>query len=115
MVGTARLELQRLADHLRRRPFSEVAPLLGYQLDPPDRWRWRREGSVINVTGKKFYDHLQGCDGGGATDLVIHGRGCSPAEAIRWPVGKPFVPEIEETVAPAVAKTFVPPEACERY
>lgn len=69
---------------------------------------------MINVTGMKFYDHLQGCGGGGAIDLVIHGRGCSPAEAIGWLAGKPFVPEIEETVAPAVAKAFVPPEACER-
>ena len=68
---------------------------------------------MINVTGMKFYDHLQGCGGGGAIDLVIHGRGCSPAVAIRWLAGKPFVPEIEETVAPAVAKAFVPPEACE--
>ncbi len=114
MSGKARLELQRLADDVRHRPLGEVALLLGYQPDPTDRSRWRREGSVINVTGMKFYDHLQGCGGGGAIDLVIHGRGCSPAEAIRWLAGKPFVPEIGETVAPAVAKAFVPPEACER-
>ena len=113
MAGTARLELQRLADDVRHRPLGEVAPLLGYRPDPTDRSRWHREGSVINVTGMKFYDHLQGCGGGGAIDLVIHGRGCSPGEAIRWLAGKPFVPEIEETVAPVVAKAFVPPEACE--
>ena len=83
MAGTGRPELQRLPDDVRHRPLGEVAPLLGYQPDPIDRSRWRREGSVINVTGMKFYDYLQRCGGGGAIDLVIHARGCSSAETIR--------------------------------
>ena len=44
---------------------------------------------MINVAGMKFYDHLQGRRGGRAIDLVIHARGCSSVEAIRWLAGKP--------------------------
>ena len=73
-----------LADEVRAFPLGEVAPLLGYCRDASDRARWRREGSVISVTGMKFYDHLQGRGGGGAIDLVIHARGCGAVEAIRW-------------------------------
>ena len=68
--------LRDLADEVRVLPLGEVAVLLGYRRDASDRSRWRREGSVISVTGMKFYDHLQGRGGGGAIDLVIHARGC---------------------------------------
>jgi len=113
MTGVSDQSLRRLADDVRSRPLGEVAPLLGYRRDPTDRSRWRRAGSVITVRGLKFYDHLQGCGGGGAIDLVVHGLDCSPVEAIRWLSGGPCVPEIEEPVAPTGARTLVLPEACE--
>ena len=59
----------------------ELAPLLGYRQDTVDRSRWRRKGSVVNVKGAKFFDHLQGSGGGGAIDLVVHARGCTPTAA----------------------------------
>ena len=113
MSGGLGQALRRLADDVRLRPLGEVAPLLGYRRDPTDRSRWRRSGSVITVRGMKFYDHLQGCGGGGAIDLVVHGLGCSPVEAIRWLAGRPCVPEIEESAPPSRARPFVLPEACE--
>ena len=69
MARTTHLELQRLAAAVRHRPLGEVALLLGYQPDPTDRSRWRREGSVITVTGMKFYDHLQGVAVAGRSTL----------------------------------------------
>ena len=115
MGGTKDLEQKPLSDDVRHRPLFEVAALLGYQPDPIDRSRWRLADSVINLAGMKFYDHLQGCGGGGAIDLVIHARGSNSAEAIRWLAEKPFVREIEETVAATVAQAFVPPKAGDRY
>ena len=76
--------LRDLADEVRVLPLGEVAVLLGYRRDASDRSRWRREGSVISVTGMKFHDHLQGRGGGGAIDLVVHARGCGAVGAIRW-------------------------------
>ena len=87
-----REELRGLADAARLRPLEEVAPLLGFVRDPADRSRWLREGSVLSVTGIRFFDHLQGRGGGGAIDLVVHARGCRPAAAIRWLAGLPTVP-----------------------
>ena len=77
-------DLRDLADEVRVLPLGEVAGLLGYRRDVSDRSRWRRDGSVISVSGMKFFDHLQGRGGGGAIDLVIHARGCGAVEAIRW-------------------------------
>lgn len=113
MDGGSGCGLRRLADDVRLRPLVEVAPLLGYRRDPTDRSRWRRSGSVITVRGMKFYDHLQGCGGGGAIDLVVHGLGCSAVEAIRWLAGHACVPEIEEPVTAARPRALVLPEACE--
>ena len=113
MAGESGQALRRLADDVRSRALGEVALLLGYRRDPTDRSRWRRAGSVITVRGMKFYDHLQGCGGGGAIDLVVHGLGCGSVEAIRWLAGRPCVPEIEEPVPAARTRTFVLPEACE--
>ena len=113
MTGVWDRALRRLADDVRSRPLDEVASLLGYRRDPTDRSRWRRAGSVITVRGLKFYDHLQGCGGGGAIDLVVHGLDCSPVEVIRWLAGRACVPEIEEPEAPTRARRLVLPEACE--
>ena len=83
MAMRDRGELRGLAEAVRLRPLEEIAPLLGFVRDPADRSRWRREGSVLSVTGIRFFDHLQG--GGGAIDLVVHG--CRPAAAVRWLAG----------------------------
>ena len=66
MAMRDREELRGLADAVRLRPLEEIAPLLGFVRDPADRSRWRREGSVLSVTGIRFFDHLQGRGGGGA-------------------------------------------------
>ena len=65
MAGRGRQELRDLADAVRLRPLDEVAPLLGYVRDPVDRTRWHRDGSVLSVTGVRYFDHLQGRGGGG--------------------------------------------------
>ena len=54
MAGRGRRELRDLADAVRLRPLEEVAPFLCYVRDPADRSRWRRDGSVLSVTGMKF-------------------------------------------------------------
>ena len=72
MAGRGRRELRDLADAVRLRPLEEVATFLGYVRDPADRSRWRRDGSVLSVTGMKYFDHLRGQGGGGAIDLVVH-------------------------------------------
>ena len=117
MAGRGRRELRDLADAVRLRPLEEVAPFLGYVRDPTDRSRWRRDGSVLSVTGMKYFDHLRGRGGGGAIDLVVHARRCSPAAAIRWLAGLTPVPT--PTAGAAVRAgprpaAFVPPVPCVR-
>ena len=97
---------------LRRIPLEHVALRLGYRRDPRDRKRWKRQGSVINISGAKFFDHLQGKGGGGAIDLAIHGRGCSFAEAVRW-LGGQTAPVTAGTPKPVSRAPFRPPPACE--
>ena len=70
------------AERLRSIPLEEVAESLGYQRDPRDGARWRRDGSIVSISGAKFYDHLQGKGGGGAIDLVIHAEGCGFLQAL---------------------------------
>ena len=79
-----RREQRALADALRALPLEEVAAALGYRRDPRDRTRWKRKGSVLSVTGAKFYDHLKGVGGGGAIDLAIHARQCGFRDALRF-------------------------------
>ena len=83
---------RRPADEVRSRPLTEVAPLLGYEQDRNDRCRWRRDGSVIRTNEPKYYDHIAGCGGGGAVDLVIHALGCNPMQAINWLAGRQSPP-----------------------
>ncbi|MCY4460198.1 MAG: hypothetical protein OXC26_07345 [Albidovulum sp.] len=45
---------RRLADEVRSRPLTEVAPLLGYERDGTDRCRWRRDGSVISINASSI-------------------------------------------------------------
>ena len=65
-------------------PLEAVATALGYRKDPADRTRFKRRGSVISVTGPRFFDHLRNRGGGGAIDLVIHATGCRFPEALRF-------------------------------
>ena len=53
------------------RPLDEVAPLLGYVRNPADRTRWRQDGSVLSVTGVRYFDHLQGRGGGAGTRVAL--------------------------------------------
>lgn len=105
----------RLADTVRGLPLAALAPRLGYRQCPVDRKRWRRHGSVVSVNGTVFYDHVQMRGGAGAIDFVIHARGGSAAEAIRWLAGKPFPVTRETPVAPDAPKRFVPPPPCARH
>ena len=111
MAMRDREELRGLADAVRLRPLEEIAPLLGFVRDPADRSRWLREGSVLSVTGIRFFDHLQGRGGGGAIDLVVHARGCRPAAAIRWLAGLPSMPVPVAPVRSGRA-AFVPLRPC---
>lgn len=67
---------------LRQLPLRQVAARLGYRCDPRDRSRFRREGSILSITGEKFYDYRRMQGGGGAIDLVIHAEGASFPEAV---------------------------------
>ncbi len=79
-----RREQRALADTLRTLPLEEVAAALGYRRDPRDRARWKRKGSVISLTGAKFFDHILQSGGGGAIDLAIHARQCGFRDALRF-------------------------------
>ncbi len=104
---------RRLADEVRCRSLALVAPLLGYEQDRTDRCRWRRPGSVISINGPKYYDHIVGCGGGGAIDLVIHARGCTPMQAINWLAGRPSPPGTARPAAPVRARALALPPPCE--
>ncbi len=65
------------ADRLRELDLARVATTCGYRQDPTDCSRWKRPGSVLSINGCKFFDHLRGTGGGGAIDLMMHGKGCS--------------------------------------
>ena len=71
-------------ERCRNIPLDRVAVALGYRPDPADRARFKREGSVISINGKKFFDHLRGTGGGGAIDLVIHATRWRFAHALRF-------------------------------
>ena len=64
------------ADRLRGLDLQRVATTCGYRQDPKDGSRWKRPGSVLSINGERFFDHLRGTGGGGAIDLVMHGKGC---------------------------------------
>ena len=79
-----RREQRALADALRALPLEAVAAALGYRQDPRDRARWKRDGSVLSLTGERFYDHLRGVGGGGAIDLAMHARQRGFRDALRF-------------------------------
>ena len=63
------------ATAVRHSPLKPLAAQLGYHKDPLNRARWKRPGSVLSITGSKFFDHCCGQGGGGAIDLVMHAQG----------------------------------------
>ena len=67
---------------VRSLPLEGVAARLGYRQDVADPTRWMQEGSVLSLTGAKFYDHYRQCGGGGAIDLVMQARGCGFRAAV---------------------------------
>ena len=67
---------------IRSQPLEPIAEALGYRRDPTDRARFKRPGSIISITGPRFFDHLAGTGGGGAIDLVLHARGGSFRDAV---------------------------------
>ncbi len=74
---------------VRHSPLKPLAAQLGYHKDPLNRARWKRPGSVLSITGSKFFDHCCGRGGGGAIDLVMHAQGCCFTQAVRWLEGHP--------------------------
>ena len=77
------------ATAVRHSPLKPLAAQLGYHKDPLNRARWKRPGSVLSITGSKFFDHCCGQGGGGAIDLVMHAQGCCFTQAVRWLEGHP--------------------------
>ena len=61
-----------------------LAVQLGYRPDPRNPARWKRPGSVLSISGDKFFDHRQGRGGGGAIDLVMHARRCRFQAAVEF-------------------------------
>ncbi|MDE0255559.1 MAG: hypothetical protein OYG32_12260 [Rhodospirillaceae bacterium] len=69
-------------NRLRQLPLGQIAARLGYRPDPRDRNRFRRDGSVIGISGEKFCE-CRTSRGGGAIGLVIHAEGASFPEAVK--------------------------------
>ena len=72
------------ADAVRDAPLEALAVQLGYRPDPRNPARWKLSGSVLSITGTRFFDHHRGCGGGGAIDLVMLARGCRFREAVEF-------------------------------
>ena len=72
------------ADQVRHAPLAPLAVQLGYRPDPRNPARWKRPGSVLSITGDKFFDHRRGRGGGGAIDLVMHVRRCRFQAAVEF-------------------------------
>ena len=72
------------AESVRDAPLEPLAARLGYRQDPASQARWKLPGSVLSITGSRFFDHCRGCGGGGAIDLVMHARGCRFREAVEF-------------------------------
>jgi hypothetical protein len=69
---------------LRSIPLESVLRLCQVQPDRYDKHKWHASDGVLSVQGTQFIDWKHGVGGGGASDLVIHLRDCSFAEALQW-------------------------------
>ena len=88
------------ARSVRDAPLEPLAAHLGYRPDPRNPARWKLPGSVLSITGSRFFDHCQGRGGGGAIDLVLHARGCRFREAV----------EFLESCLPSLPLATLPPD-----
>ena len=84
MFAGCRGDCDVLLSSVRSFPRARLAGLLGYRRDRRDGSRWTRPGSVVSVTGSKFFDHVSGRGGGGAIDFVMHARGCDFRSAVSF-------------------------------
>ncbi len=84
-MGTlGRTDWHGLVATARSLPLDRVATALGYRRDVTDKARWKRPGSVLSITGEKFFDHLAGTGGGGAISLVMHAHGGGFRDAVAF-------------------------------
>ncbi len=113
MEGKSDHGFRRLAGEVRSGPLTGVAPLPGHARDRTDRCRWRRDGSVHGPGGPGYHDHIAGCGGGGARGPVIHGRGCTPLEAINRLAGRPSPPGTARPPVPVRPRALAMPPPCE--
>ena len=72
------------ADRVRDAALEPLARQLGYRPDPRNPARWKLPGSVLSISGCRFFDHHRGGGGGGVIDLVMHARGCRFQAARQW-------------------------------
>ena len=72
------------ADRVRDAALEPLARQLGYRPDPRNPARWKLPGSVLSISGSRFFDHHRGGGGGGAIDLVMHARGCRFQAAVEF-------------------------------
>lgn len=72
------------ADRVRDLPLAALAVQLGYRPDPGNPARWKLPGSVLSISGGKFFDHRRDRGGGGAIDLVMHVRRCRFQAAVEF-------------------------------
>ena len=72
------------ANRVRDVPLAALAVQLGYRPDPRNPARWKLPGSVLSITGDKFFDHRRDRGGGGAIDLVMHVRHCRFQAAVEF-------------------------------
>ena len=72
------------ADRVRDAALEPLARQLGYRPDPRNPARWKLPGSVLSISGSRFFDHRRGGGGGGAIDLVMHARGCRFQAAVEF-------------------------------
>ena len=75
---------QAMTDRLREIPLTDVACELGFDPDPKDSQKWRKDDLRLNLTESKFYDWQAMKGGGGALDLVMHIERCNFSDAVSW-------------------------------
>lgn len=104
------------AERLRAAPLEPLAARLGYRRDPSNRARWKRAGSVLSISGEKFFDHRSGRGGGGAIDLVMRARRCGFRAAVEFlAAAGPLPPAPSDAPASRPANGLRLPPRAERH
>lgn len=94
------------ADCVRAAALEPLARQLGYRPDPRNPARWKLPGSVLSISGSRFFDHRRGSGGGGAIDLVMHARGC------RFQAAVEFLERLSGRLPPPDPASVPPAPAC---